>query len=284
MEHKTMYFEGFDAWLAERYKQKTVITYSHGIKMFLRWYGKKPLTEVTAATIGDYVEHLHRQRLQQTTVNTYVNAVSMYFEYLGELEQIDYNPVMKKHKKTVYLNPPKRFDDEQIAAALTYLSGKPNNVYCAFLTMFATGCRIDEAASLLPGDFKMIDGVLHIDIRQAKYSSDRVVPFLQMDYAEVVKDYLQGIVLANERAFRLAVRTIQRYAEEVSEELQFHFFCHRIRHTVAEIMIERGYTLEQVQGQLGHENIRVTSYYAKSNKEIVYKEDLYQNEYGVTTG
>jgi len=274
---KHWYFDEYEKWLADRYREKTVITYAHGLRLFRRWFGRGDVTKVTAAVVDDYVTYCLEQDLQQTTINTYVNAVSMYFEYLAEKGLVQGNPVLKRHKKTVYLHPPTRFSDEQIAFALGWLSECPNNVYAVFLTMFATGCRIDEAASLFPADFQEIDGILHIDIRDAKYGSDRIIPFLQMDYAVIVKEYLQGVVVPDLPVFRLAVRTIQRYAQYVSEEFGFHFFCHRIRHTVAEIMIERGYSLEQVQGQLGHENIRVTSYYAKSNKEIVYKEDLYES-------
>lgn len=270
------YFDPFEGWLAGRYKEKTVRTYVHAVRKYLGWYRPGNVIAATGSDIDAYVAFMADAGLQQTTINTNVNGVSQYYEYLADLGKVDANPVLKRHKQPVYLTPPVRFGDGQITRALAYLQGRQANIYCAFLTMFATGCRIDEAAHLTPADFGWIDGVLFITIRDAKYASDRQVPFLQADYADVVWDYIKGLVLLHDRAFRVSARTLQRYAEMVSEEEGFHFFCHRIRHTVAEMMMERGYTLEQVQGQLGHANIRVTSYYAKSHGEVAYVDDLYE--------
>lgn len=269
------YFDPYLAWLASKYRPKTVKTYEAAVRRYLRWYRPGNVLTATGADIDAYVQYLAGEGLQQTTINTLINGVRQYYEFLADTGQVGANPVLKRHVQPIYLDPPVRMSDAVIARALDYLGQRQTNIYCAYLTMFATGARIDEVAHLTPADFGWVDGVLYISIRDAKYASDRQVPFLQADYAALVADYLDGLVLADARAFRVSARTLQRYATMVSDELHVHFFCHRIRHTVAEIMIERGYTLEQVQGQLGHANIRVTSYYAKTKREVAYVEDLY---------
>lgn len=269
------YFDPFERWLAGNYKQRTVKTYMYAVRRYLSWYRPGNILTATGADLDDYVAFLVAAELQQTTINTNINGVRQYYEYLAEIGKVDANPVLRRHVQPVYLDPPIRFDDGEISQALAYLSERQSNIYCAFLTMFATGARIDEVAHLRLTDFSWREGVLYVSIHDAKYASDRDVPFLQADYAAIVGDYLQGLVMPEARAFRVSARTLQRYAQMVSDECQFHFFCHRIRHTVAEIMIERGYSLEQVQGQLGHANIRVTSYYAKTHKQVAYVEDLY---------
>lgn len=270
------YFDPFEGWLASRYREKTVKTYVNAVRKYLAWYRPGNVIAATGSDIDAYVSFLADALLEQTTINTYINGVSQYYEYLADIGQVDANPVLRRHKQPVYLAPPTRYTDGEITSALAFLQGRQANIYCAYLTMFATGCRIDEAAHLTLADFSWQDGVLYINIRDAKYASDRQVPFLQADYAAIVASYLRGLVLPNERAFRVSARTLQRYAQMVSDEELIHFYCHRIRHTVAEMMIERGYTLEQVQGQLGHANIRVTAYYAKTHKEVAYVEDLYE--------
>ena len=69
-----------------------------------RWFGRDGVTKVTAV-VDDYVTYCLEQDLQQTTINTCVNAVRMYFEYLAEKGLVQGNPVLKRHKKTVYLHP-----------------------------------------------------------------------------------------------------------------------------------------------------------------------------------
>lgn len=79
---KHWYFDEYEKWLADRYREKTVITYAHGLRVFRRWFGRGDVTKGTAAVVDDYVTYCLEQDLQQTTINTYVNAVSMYFAFL----------------------------------------------------------------------------------------------------------------------------------------------------------------------------------------------------------
>lgn len=274
------FLAGFGRYLSEQgYKDNSIKTYDHNAELFLRWLPvrlrEQPIL-VDALVLDQYVSDLHDMGFKQTTINTRVNAVSHYFEWLADRGLVNASPVLKRHHTAVYLDPPASFSDDEIKDALREIGRFQNNIEAAFLTMFATGIRVSECASLRLKDFHQRDGILWAYIHNSKYNSDRTIPFLQEEYSHIVKKYLDGLVLPDEKAFRLTARTIQKYAQIISEEVAFHFYCHRIRHTVAETMHKRGYSLEQIQGQLGHINIRVTSYYAKAGREVSYEGDIYK--------
>ena len=105
---------------------------------------------------------------------------------------------------------------------------------------------------------------LFVNIQDAKYGSDRMIPVLNVQAGEVLMKYLKTLDVSSEPAFRISKRTLQRYAANFSEAHGFQFSCHVLRHTFATLLLENGVPIEKIQYLLGHRSVAITRHYTQS--------------------
>lgn len=137
-----------------------------------------------------------------------------------------------------------------------------------------SGCRVSEFVGLDVEDFSYPDKTLRV--RLGKGRKDRVVPILPQ-----LADELAGHVHHDHRGTGPLFRTregrrfSQRRIEQIVHDeaaaagLVKRVYPHLMRHTVAQLLLEGGMTLEQVQRFLGHESITTTQIYAESSTAMI---------------
>lgn len=158
----------------------------------------------------------------------------------------------------------KRLSDQDIAVFKGYIDTLQPNARAAFYLMLGSGCRVGEAATLRPEDVTLRGKAVYIDIRGAKWHSDRCIPITDQEAAQIVWRYRAAIEIDSRPLFRLSKRTLQGYATTFAKKTGIEFHCHLLRHTYAALMTEKGVPLTTIQYLLGHKSLGMTAHYAQS--------------------
>lgn len=246
--------------------ENTIDTYKYHLVEFLVWISdqKHELFDLKPANLIDFKEYLLKNGKSQRTVNAIISCIRGYFDFLILNEVVKVNPVSKLLTIKVADYRQNRLTDNQINDFFHFADSLQVNVRAAFYLLYATGARVSEVANLTKEDFLMRDTKLFVNIQDAKYNSDRLIPVLNLDAIEVLQAYLKTLDVSSKPAFRVSKRTLQRYAANFGEIHGIQFSCHVLRHTFATLLLENGVPIEKIQYLLGHRSIAITRHYTQS--------------------
>jgi integrase/recombinase XerD len=137
-------------------------------------------------------------------------------------------------------------------------------------TLFYTGCRVSEFVHLRAEDAHLDGDAPHIYVHKAKKDSVRYVPILPA-LAQELRVHLagrtRGYLFESNRHDRYSPRAIQKLIQSAAKEagLERRVHPHLMRHSVAQLLLDRGMPLEQLQKFLGHRDLKTTQIYAESS-------------------
>ena len=246
--------------------ENTIETYQYHLIAFSEWLEKMHLDLATIHPT-DFVrfkEDLLRQNKSERTVNCIISCVKSFFDYLILNNIVDVNPVSNLLRIKVPAYRQNRLTDEELLHFYHFIDSLQINARAAFYLLIGSGARVSEITHLTKSDFRFKDKQLYINIRDAKYGSDRVIPVLHTKAIQVLQDYLNSIDVSSLPAFRISKRTLQRYAANFSEQTGIPFSCHVLRHTYATLLLEKGVSIEKIQYLLGHKSVNITRHYTQS--------------------
>lgn len=158
----------------------------------------------------------------------------------------------------------RRLTDDELKQLIAYIGGLQENLRAAFWCMIGTGARVGEVAHLTATDVSLRGRSVFIDIKNAKWGSDRCIPITNKQAAEIVWRFRQTVPIDNRPLFRVSKRTLQWYATQFSQKTGITFRCHLLRHTYAAKMTEQGVPITTIQYILGHKSVTMTAHYAQS--------------------
>lgn len=137
-------------------------------------------------------------------------------------------------------------------------------------TLFYTGVRVSEFVHLRAQDVYLDGEAPHLYVHQAKKGSVRYVPILPA-LAQELRLHLagrtRGYLFESNRHDRYSPRAIQKLLRRAAEKagIEKRVYPHLLRHSVAQILLDRGMPLEQLQKFLGHKDLKTTQIYAESS-------------------
>ena len=244
----------------------TIETYRYHLIAFGAWLDeqKMPLRDLKPTHLLDFKEYLLQLQKSGRTVNGILSCVRNYFDYMILNEEVQFNPVSKLMKINVAPSSQRRLSDEELTNFSGYISTLPDHTKAAFHLMLGTGARVSEIANLTKADFSFIEGALYINIEDAKWGSDRLIPVMIENSARIVADYVNALDVSSELAFKCSPRTLQRHASNFSQKTGITFSCHVLRHTFATRLLEKGVAIEQIQMLLGHRSLNMTRHYTQN--------------------
>lgn len=258
--------EYLDHLRLERKAANTIDSYKYHLSTFLSWvYSENyDLGEMKPVDLLDFKECLLRQNKSERTINAFLSCLKGYFDYLILNEIAKANPVTSLLRLKVPHYKQSRLTDQQLLHFYGYIDGLRPNVRAAFYLMIGSGVRVSEVTNLTKADFSFEEGQLYIDIKNAKWKSDRKIPVVDRKAAEVVGKYVQSLDVTSKPAFRMSKRTLQTYATKFAKRYGIPFHCHVLRHTFATLLMEQGVTIEKIQFLLGHQSAIMTRHYTQS--------------------
>lgn len=240
--------------MKERLRENTVRTKDYIMELkVLPYFGKKKMTEITAADIRRWQNSLMKQGYSQTYLKTINNQISAVFNYAVKYYDLPKNPCtqagsMGKGKA----DEMKFWTQEGFETIIEYVKDKPISYY-AFLTLFWTGIRLGELLALTLADFDPEEKTLSITksyqringrdvVTEPKTAkSKRVITlpdFLVLELEEYVSK-LYGM-MANDRLFSITKSYLEKEMNRGVESSGVKKIrLHDLRYSHASLLISR---------------------------------------------
>lgn len=253
----------------------TVKNYMNTLKHFVIWLAV-PIESVSHRDILAYIDHLYEKRLNPKTINSYLDSIRGFYNYLIYEEQLKIpHPVKPGYAARVPEPLPRYLKDEDVKRFLDVILKKRDRAM--FMLMLRCGLRVEEVANLT---MKVLDlprsQLLVVDGKGAK---DRVV-YISNDAREALQSYLkiryssrvQKVFLVEKGIYKgkpISIRGIQKQMEYYSKKSGVKVSCHQLRHTMATQLLNADADLVTIQDLLGHTRIRTTQRYCRvSNLKV----------------
>ena len=245
----------------------TLREYKQRLEEIETYLNNKNLTiqNTKKADLSDYTKTLFKKRQKITTIRGKLSTFrifSLWANKKGYMDSVIISP--GDYPKNVKNRRIKRLTNEELQIFKSYIDGLQPNARAVFWLLYGSGCRVGEAAHLRASDVTLRGKVVYIDIKDAKWGSDRCIPIIDKQAAEIVWKYRAELEIDNRPLFRISKRTIQGYATQFAQTTGISFHCHLLRHTFAALLTERGVPLTTVQYLLGHKSLGMTAHYAQS--------------------
>ncbi len=261
---------------------KTVNAYAFDLRDYLGHLHERGVM-VEAATRDDVLEHLAflaEKGLSPRSRARHLAALRGFHRFLEDEKLAPKNPTedldTPKHAKKlpVFLS----LDEvEQLLAAPGDTTVVGTRDTAMLEVLYATGLRVSELVHLALNDVNLVDGFL---LAYGKGRKERVVP-LGKKAIGAVAAYLAGprqAILKGRESKTLFVtprgkgfsrmgfwKLLRRYA--VGAGIAKPLSPHKLRHSFATHLVERGADLRAVQAMLGHADLATTQIYTHVNQQ-----------------
>jgi site-specific recombinase XerD len=269
MDHIDMIFKYRRFLRRVNYSAVTVEQFFYTTLRFVKWLDV-PLCEVDPDVIFEYLGYLHNKRLSPETINSYLNGIRKFYDYLWYEQKIQIvNPVKASYRQMVPKPLPRFLKEQEIEILFDYIKNKRD--IAIFMLMLRCGLRVTEVANLR---FSSIDWERkRILVVNGKFRKDRIV-FMSDDTIAALKKYIRirpslkvrKLFLVQKGIYKgqpISSRGIQKRMEYYAEKTGLKVTCHRLRHTMATQLLNADAMLSTVQELMGHECIVSTQRYAK---------------------
>ena len=233
------------------------------------------LDAVSSLVIRGYLGHLHKQKIQKTSIARKISSIRTFFKFLEKHGVISKNPaesvLTPKQDKPVpaYLTVDQVFRLLDSIDTKT-LAGKRNRAILE--TMYSAGIRVSELVGLDVPDVDFSGKSIRV---LGKGNKERLVPIGQPALA-AIENYRealhiqkkltngdQGPLFLNKNMGRLTTRSVARLLSKAALEagLTVPVAPHDLRHSFATHMLDAGLDLRLVQELLGHQQLSTTQKY-----------------------
>ena len=269
----------FSTFMKRRsYSKYTIKSYTNNIKRFFRWLDFQ-IDTVTSEDVYEYLGYLHNRRLKAKSINSILNSLRKFYDFLYYEEKIKIlNPVKPEYRQREPKPIPRFLKDEEIDMLIASIKSRRDRAMC--MLMLRCGLRVGEVAKLT---LRNIDfECRRIFVLNGKGPKDRIVYFSNDTY-KAIQDYLkvrpstrvQRLFLVEKGLYKgqpISLRGIQKRIEYYAKKTGLVVSCHRLRHTMATQLLNADAMLASVQELLGHNNIVSTQRYCKVSNEKVRRD------------
>jgi len=269
----------FSTFMKRRsYSKYTIKSYTNNIKRFCTWLDIQ-IDMVISEDVYEYLGYLHNRRLNPKSINSILNSLRKFYDFLYYEEKIKIlNPVKPEYRQREPKPIPRFLRDEEIDILIASIKSRRDRALC--MLMLRCGLRVGEVAKLTVSaiDFEC----RRIFVFNGKGPKDRIVYFSNDAY-EAIQDYLkvrpstrvQKLFLVEKGIYKgkpLSLRGIQKRIEYYAKKAGLTVSCHRLRHTMATQLLNADAMLVSVQELLGHNSIISTQRYCRVSNEKVRRD------------
>lgn len=251
------------------YSKHTERSYASRVQRFLN-YVKRPVHEVEAEHVRDYMLHLHDRGLKPGSRKVDLAAIKFLFNYVLYRPEVAVGLVTPRARTPL----PKILSHSEVLRVFAELTSIRCRV--AAMTIYATGMRLSEVLALKASDIDSRRMLVHI--REGKGGFDRFVP-LTPKLLHVLRAYWVVMRPSGDRLFpsirsfkhALAPKTLRTALRRAGKEagLDKPVRPHVLRHTYATHMLELGLDIRELQVLLGHQSIQTTTLYTQVSTQHI---------------
>ena len=282
--------------LERRYSPYTVRNYRQAFEDFHRWLRRSALAarlfdELGTREMRDFVIEAQR-RYDRRTLHNHVSGLRAFYRFWMRRGRLTRNPFTGVALPRMEKRLPKFLTEKQADALLTaptrLLETEGADAFVGWRDrlvlelLYGAGLRISELCSLNYGMIDVAEGVARV---LGKGNKERVCPIGAVaktvllhfrDEFAPAKGYTDAVIV-DERGHRLTPRTVQlmmkRYLALCG--LPMDLSPHKLRHSFATHLLDRGADLRLVQELLGHARLTTTQVY--THVTIARLKDIYKH-------
>lgn len=252
----------------------TLLNYRLDLEAFGSFLGDVGIEKTDYLLLRKYMAGLKEKNMRQKTISRKISCLRSFFRFLCREGYLKSNPVLT-------LMSPKRekrlpiFLTEDEMTQLIEAPRQDNELglrdRAIFETLYSTGMRVSELVGLSIADVDFISGVLKV---MGKGKKERLLP-IGDKAIDAIRKYLDkrskqaDALFLNKNHKRITDRGIRnilsRYIKSLS--MKKGISPHKIRHSFATHLLNRGADLRSVQELLGHANISTTQIYTHLTTE-----------------
>lgn len=243
----------------------TLQHYHHSVEKLIAFL-EKPIIEITARDIRNWLSHLKANGYHPGTINNELIALKVFFRFCFEENYVTRNPVNSIPLPSLPDKLPRYLRVEQWKQ-LREIVGKKAEERAIVELLYATGVRLSELIDMKKEDIEWNERLIHIP--KGKRKIGRIVCF-SCECAEYLTAYLEKrkddfpFLFVNPTGTGPArKRTIQTRFEKYGTQLGIPISPHTLRHTFAAHLAIKGMPLEGIQTFLGHVSYYQTQMYAR---------------------
>jgi integrase/recombinase XerD len=260
----------FMDWLrSRRYSENTVKTYSESLKLFLLYFDKKQITEITNEDVIEFNNnYILKKELSASFQNQVVNAIKLFYKTMQHTS-INADLIHRPKRAKVL---PNVLSKEEVKLILNAHNNIKHKVMLSLI--YSCGLRCGELLKLKPEHIDSKRNILII--KQGKGRKDRIAP-LSLKIIEMLRDYFvacKPAVYLFEGQLKgepYDARSLQKVLKQSLEKAKINkpVSLHWLRHSYATHLLETGTDLRYIQEILGHSSSKTTEIYTHvSTKSI----------------
>jgi integrase/recombinase XerD len=269
--------------------ENTVSAYRRDLAKFVTFSQKRKLAlpRIRRDNIVDFLGSLYQQKLDSRSVARHLVSLRNFFRYAVSERECPSDPTENIESPRMWKTLPSYLSVEEVDRLLAQpdISAPLGLRDKALLELlYSTGLRVSELVGLRTGDLDRQMGCLRC---QGKGNKERLVPvgrqalaavdaYLREARARLLRGQASPFLFVNTRGGRLSRvgfwKILAGYGRRAG--LQRKLTPHKLRHSFATHLLERGADLRSVQMMLGHADISTTQIYThviQERMKQVYK-------------
>ena len=232
--------------------------------------------EIDTWMIREYLEHLHNQQTQTSSIARKVSTLRAFCKFLCQQNVLKKNPVKPIKSPKIRQKIPHHLTVEECIVLIESpnLSEPRGHRDRAILELlYACGLRVSELSGLNIEDINFKESIILV---KGKGKKERLVPFGRYCHT-ALKDYLDehsnlnltstikpiSPVFLNYLGTRITTRSVGRIIKKYLQKtgLMQKVSPHGLRHSFATHLLNSGADLRSIQELLGHKNLSTTQRY-----------------------
>lgn len=272
----------FMDWCDAKYQPSTIDSRRAALLNFFLWFqenypSRGRLDDVTRPMALAYAMDLKQEcetgRYSQIYCNDLYRSLRLFFEFAIR-EDLSTSP----HRNPFALGDmprlpdplPRYLTDQEVRRVLAYCEKEASPKERTWvITLFHTGVRAAELASLKASDIVQIQGKWKLHIHEGKGLKDRLIPLTPQCLATLQAWQTNGWEHINDHLFTWYGRplhgpSVSTLIRDVGLKLGIHGLTpHRFRHTFAVTLLNYGMRESALQKVMGHTTLNMTLEYAR---------------------
>lgn len=252
----------------------TLLNYGKDLANFAAFLGDVPLENVDYLFLRKYMAKLKEENLRQRSVQRKLSCLRSFFRFLCREGFLKNNPVTTLTSPKREKSLPLFLTEDEVTQLIEMPKlDKESSLRdrAIFETLYSTGMRVSELVGLDVNDVDFFSGVVKV---MGKGKKERLLPIGEQAIG-ALRGYLDkrkintDAVFQNKNHTRITDRGIRDILSKYIRLLSFKkgISPHKIRHSFATHLLNRGADLRSVQELLGHANISTTQIYTHLTTE-----------------
>lgn len=248
--------------------KNTIANYSSIFNKYINIdFKERDIREITSNNLQMYINSLLAHK-RPATVEKIVSAFKKFYAYLQDNGIYRYNPssniIMPKYDNKKYFSMTKK----DVKKFINYINNLESQIYKTLYMMLLHARRIGELLSIKWVDIDFSKKIYHLHYSQTKTRRNQYYHLEEFQTLELKKLEIMNpnakYVFENPKTKKpIAYTSFFRVHLKTRKELNLpDFNIHAIRHMIAFLIVNNGYSLEITAKVLGHQSIQSTSRYA----------------------